>query len=149
LGEYGWAAFAAVNTKEHGGKMSPIFSGLAIASWIIFLGGLLVLLGSYRQAKSELATYWHDLSDPERDKIKSQRGFVHSVLTSQDTGAFMQIARTALVGFLSLAKVELKSVNGHKALKSATAWGLILIGSVAASLAGAYQAVALTLPHLL
>jgi hypothetical protein len=107
------------------------------------------LLGSYRQAKSEFGEYWHSLSDPERATIKSQRRFVRGVLASQDTGAVMQIARTALVGFLSLSRVELKSENGQKAVKAATAWGLILIGSVAASPAGAYQAVALTLPHLL
>jgi hypothetical protein len=94
------------------------------------------LLGSYRQAKSEFGEYWHSLSDPERATIKSQRRFVRGVLASQDTGAVMQIARTALVGFLSLSRVELKSENGQKAVKAATAWGLILIGSVAASPAG-------------
>jgi hypothetical protein len=147
--QHGLAVFAAVNTERRGGKMSPVFSSLTITSWIIFLGGLLVLLGSYRQAKNELTAYWLALEEPDREKIKSQRGFVHSVLTSQDTGAFMQIARTASVGFLSLAKDEIKSDKGQKALKSAIAWGLILIGSLAASLAGAYQAAALTLPHLL
>jgi hypothetical protein len=43
---------------------------------------------------------------------------------------------------------RLESDEGKKAMSSATAWGLILIGSVLATLAAAFQTVVQTFPHI-
>ena len=115
------------------------------ASWVIFGGGALVLFGSYRQAKGELKESWNKLQDQEKDP--SAR-LTRWVLESGETHRALRGLWTFLAAGLSFVRFKLESPEGRKAMNSATAWGLILIGSVLATVAAAYQSVVLTFPHI-
>jgi hypothetical protein len=119
-----------------------------VASWVIFGGGALVLIGSYRQAKAELKESWHKLNEPGQEVGKRPARLTQWVLQSGDPQAGLSGLWTLLAAGLSFARFELKSPEGKRALNSATAWGLILVGSVLATLAAAYQSVVLTFPHI-
>jgi hypothetical protein len=120
-----------------------------VASWVIFGGGALVLVGSYRQAKAELKESWHKLNDQEDDPSKKSPGrLTRWVLESGESNTALQGLWTFLAAGLSFAQFKLDSPEGKKAMNSATAWGLILLGSVFATVAAAYQSVVLTFPNI-
>jgi hypothetical protein len=115
------------------------------ASWVIFGGGALVLGGSYQQAKGELKESWNKLKDQQEDP--SAR-LTRWVLQSGETHRALRGLWTLLAAGLSFVRFKLESPEGRKAMNSATAWGLILIGSVFATVAAAYQSVVLTFPNI-
>lgn len=121
----------------------------ATANWVIFGGGSLVLVGSYRQAKGELTEAWRKLTDDDKAEIEKHGfGVFRGALRFGDNGAFARFTVTLLVWWLSFFRTSLKTEDGKKALDSATAWGAILLGSVFATVAAAYQSVVLTWPHI-
>jgi hypothetical protein len=77
-----------------------------------------------------------------------------AVLESSQCGCSAEIHMPSAfaVGSLAFARQKLLDRDVRRevkdALNSATAWGLILLGSSAATLAAAFQAVTLSFPHI-
>ena len=120
------------------------------ASWIVFVGGFMVLWGSFRQAKAELAKYRDLATDADKEKIKQLwRG---RFVTAEGATAAGHALEAFAAGSLAFARQKLVNdgVRGEakNALNSATAWGLILLGSCVAMVAAAAQAVILSFPHI-
>jgi hypothetical protein len=121
------------------------------ASWIIFVGGSMVLWGSLRQAKAELAKYRRLATETDLNNIKDLWR-IRFVTGSKETTATAHALMAFAVGSLAFVRQRLLDRDvRHEvkdALNSATAWGLILLGSSAATLAAAFQAITLSFPHI-
>ena len=120
------------------------------ASWVVFFGGFMVLWGSFRQAKAELAKYRDLATDADKEKIKQLwRG---RFVTAEGTTTAGDALEAFAVGSLAFARQKLHDdgmrSEAKDALNSATAWGLILFGSCVAMVAAAVQAVMLSFPHI-
>jgi hypothetical protein len=119
------------------------------ASWVIFGGGALVLAGSYRQAKAELKESWLKLKAQDVDPAKKPPArLTRWVLASGESQRTRAGLWTWLAAGLYFAQFKLESPAGKKAMNSATAWGLILIGSLLVTFAAVYQSVVLSFPHI-
>lgn len=121
-----------------------------VEAWLVFVGGAVVLWGSWRQAKIELAKYKHLASKEELAAIKTRwRG--RQLAKPPGQWRLGRALRPFLVGSLAFVRreifVDADAEEAKKALKSAISWGLILIGSSLAALAAALQA-AVTLPDI-
>jgi hypothetical protein len=121
------------------------------ASWFVFGGGFMVLWGSFRQAKAELAKYRDLATEADKEKIKDL-WLGRLVSGSVKTTATGRALKAFAVGFLAFARQRLQDRDVRReakdALNSATAWGLILLGSFAATVAAAVQVITLSFPHI-
>ena len=121
-----------------------------VAGWIIFFGGLMVFWGSLRQAKAELVKYRDLATDADMEKIKKLwRGRFVTAGGATTAGDALEAFAAGSLAFARQKLLDNGVRNEAKdALNSATAWGLILLGSCVAMVAAAAQAVILSFPHI-